>query len=324
MPHRWGRVHVEVRGRDLRRTRRPHAPRSAGTSPRLGGLGDRDVDPRGWVGPVGRAVRARLLTGADRPGQHDLHAGEHAEGRERRRRTVAAAVDGSFSVLVDRTVLVGSPAEAELVKLPENTFRHVNIALVNELAMFARELGVDAWRAIDAAATKPFGYMKFPPRARCGRTLPADRPELPGVAGEAAPRAHVPVRRAAERRQRTHARLRAHPADGDAQRAEARAERQPDPVARSRLQEGDERLAREPERARRRGDGRIVRWGCRASSCRSFAPSGGHRRSGEQLRSVSEHVDAVAGDVSEHTTGFGGAHLELRLLEYARVVARPS
>ncbi len=66
-------------------------------------------------------------------------------------------------MLVDRTVLVGSPAEAELVKLPENTFRHVNIALVNELAMFARELGVDAWRAIDAAATKPFGYMKFPP-----------------------------------------------------------------------------------------------------------------------------------------------------------------
>ncbi|MFN6118339.1 MAG: nucleotide sugar dehydrogenase, partial [Actinomycetes bacterium] len=68
-----------------------------------------------------------------------------------------AAVDGFFAALVDTTVPVGSPAEAELVKLLENTFRHVNIALVNELAMFARDMGVDVWRAIDAAATKPFG-----------------------------------------------------------------------------------------------------------------------------------------------------------------------
>lgn len=60
-----------------------------------------------------------------------------------------------FAVLVDTTVPIGSPAEAELVKLLENTFRHVNIALVNELAMFARELDVDVWRAIDAASTKP-------------------------------------------------------------------------------------------------------------------------------------------------------------------------
>jgi hypothetical protein len=64
-------------------------------------------------------------------------------------------VDAFFAALVDTTVRVGSPAEAELVKLLENTFRHVNIALVNELAMFARELGVDVWRAIDAASTKP-------------------------------------------------------------------------------------------------------------------------------------------------------------------------
>ena len=58
---------------------------------------------------------------------------------------------------------VVSPAEAELVKLFENTFRHVNIALVNELAMFAREVGVDVRRAIDATSTKPFGYMRFTP-----------------------------------------------------------------------------------------------------------------------------------------------------------------
>ena len=86
-----------------------------------------------------------------------------------------AAVDGFFALLVDQTVPVGSPAEAELVKLLENTFRHVNIALVNELAMFARELGVDVWRAIDAASTKPFGYMRFTPGPGVGgHCLPID------------------------------------------------------------------------------------------------------------------------------------------------------
>jgi UDP-N-acetyl-D-glucosamine dehydrogenase len=86
-----------------------------------------------------------------------------------------AAVDGFFAALVDRTVPVGSASEAELVKLLENTFRHVNIALVNELAMFARELGVDVWRAIDAASTKPFGFMKFTPGPGVGgHCLPID------------------------------------------------------------------------------------------------------------------------------------------------------
>ena len=86
-----------------------------------------------------------------------------------------AAVDGFFAALVDTTVPVGSPAEAELVKLLENTFRHVNIALVNELAMFARDMGVDVWRAIDAAATKPFGFMKFTPGPGVGgHCLPID------------------------------------------------------------------------------------------------------------------------------------------------------
>ncbi len=86
-----------------------------------------------------------------------------------------AAVEAFYGALVDRTVAVGSPAEAELVKLLENTFRHVNIALVNELAMFASDLGVDIWRAIDAAATKPFGYMRFTPGPGVGgHCLPVD------------------------------------------------------------------------------------------------------------------------------------------------------
>jgi nucleotide sugar dehydrogenase len=84
-------------------------------------------------------------------------------------------VDTFFSALVDQTVPVGSCAEAELVKLLENTFRHVNIALVNELAMFARDLDVDIWRAIDAASTKPFGYMRFTPGPGVGgHCLPID------------------------------------------------------------------------------------------------------------------------------------------------------
>ena len=78
-----------------------------------------------------------------------------------------------------------TPKEAELTKLLENTFRHVNIALVNELAMFAADLGIDVWEAIDAASTKPFGYMRFTPGPGRRRPLPAGRPELPVVAGEA-------------------------------------------------------------------------------------------------------------------------------------------
>ena len=86
-----------------------------------------------------------------------------------------AAVDAFFSTLVDETVPVANTQEAELVKLLENTFRHVNIALVNELAMFARELDVDIWRAIDAASTKPFGFMRFTPGPGVGgHCLPID------------------------------------------------------------------------------------------------------------------------------------------------------
>jgi nucleotide sugar dehydrogenase len=85
------------------------------------------------------------------------------------------AVEAFYATLVEKVVPVGSPAEAELVKLLENTFRHVNIALVNELAMFAEDLGVDIWSAIDAASTKPFGYMRFTPGPGVGgHCLPVD------------------------------------------------------------------------------------------------------------------------------------------------------
>jgi UDP-N-acetyl-D-glucosamine dehydrogenase len=86
-----------------------------------------------------------------------------------------AAVQDFYDTLVDTTVPVSTPREAELTKLLENTFRHVNIALVNELAIFAHQLNINVWEAIDAASTKPFGYMRFTPGPGVGgHCLPVD------------------------------------------------------------------------------------------------------------------------------------------------------
>jgi UDP-N-acetyl-D-glucosamine dehydrogenase len=72
-------------------------------------------------------------------------------------------------------VPVGSPEVAELTKLLENIFRSVNIALVNELAMLCDRMGIDVWDVIDAAATKPFGYMPFRPGPGLGgHCIPID------------------------------------------------------------------------------------------------------------------------------------------------------
>ena len=80
-----------------------------------------------------------------------------------------------YDSIVDRTVPVSTPREAELAKLVENTFRHVNIALVNELAMYAHDLNINVWEAIEAASSKPFGYMPFTPGPGVGgHCLPID------------------------------------------------------------------------------------------------------------------------------------------------------
>lgn len=68
-----------------------------------------------------------------------------------------------YSLITSTVVPVSSPRVAELTKLFENVFRNVNIALVNELALLCDRMGVNAWEVIDAAATKPFGFMKFSP-----------------------------------------------------------------------------------------------------------------------------------------------------------------
>jgi UDP-N-acetyl-D-mannosaminuronic acid dehydrogenase/UDP-N-acetyl-D-glucosamine dehydrogenase len=85
------------------------------------------------------------------------------------------AVRDLYDQLVETTVPVSTTREAELTKLVENTFRHVNVALINEIAMFAHELGVDVWKAVDAAATKPFGFLPFWPGPGVGgHCLPVD------------------------------------------------------------------------------------------------------------------------------------------------------
>lgn len=80
-----------------------------------------------------------------------------------------------YDTLVDTTVPVSGTREAETTKLLENTFRHVNIALVNELAIFSHQLGINLMEAIDAATTKPFGYLRFTPGPGVGgHCLPVD------------------------------------------------------------------------------------------------------------------------------------------------------
>jgi len=77
--------------------------------------------------------------------------------------------------MCDHVVRVTTPETAEMAKLLENIFRSVNIALVNELAMLADRMGVDIWEVIDAASTKPYGFMRFEPGPGMGgHCLPVD------------------------------------------------------------------------------------------------------------------------------------------------------
>lgn len=80
-----------------------------------------------------------------------------------------------YGTAIDTLVPVSSPEAAEMVKLLENTFRSVNIGLVNEVMLMCDKLGLDAWEVIDAAATKPFGFMRFTPGPGLGgHCIPID------------------------------------------------------------------------------------------------------------------------------------------------------
>lgn len=80
-----------------------------------------------------------------------------------------------YARVCDEVLTVSTPEAAELSKLLENIFRSVNIALVNEMAILAEKMGIDIWEVIDAAATKPYGFMRFDPGPGMGgHCLPVD------------------------------------------------------------------------------------------------------------------------------------------------------
>jgi UDP-N-acetyl-D-glucosamine dehydrogenase len=90
-----------------------------------------------------------------------------------------------YSKFCDQLVEVSSPEVAEAAKLFENTFRQVNIALVNEFAQIAHSLGISVYETLDAANTKPYGFMKFSPSAGVGgHCIPVDPTYLAAVAEE--------------------------------------------------------------------------------------------------------------------------------------------
>ena len=87
----------------------------------------------------------------------------------------AERAEALYGLVCDRIVRVSSPEAAELTKLLENIFRSVNIALVNELAMLTDRMGIDVWEVVEAAATKPYGFMRFEPGPGMGgHCLPVD------------------------------------------------------------------------------------------------------------------------------------------------------
>ena len=111
-----------------------------------------------------------------------LYAGLTAEA--------SIAVREFYSTFCDNLVEVSSPEVAESAKLFENTFRQVNIALVNEFAQIAHALGISVYETLDAAATKPYGFMKFIPSAGVGgHCIPVD----PSYLADTAARVGVPA-----------------------------------------------------------------------------------------------------------------------------------
>jgi nucleotide sugar dehydrogenase len=109
------------------------------------------------------------------PGNSEFHFGNTPRivgGTTAEATSVAALF---YEQMVSKVVALSSARAAELAKLLENTFRHVNIALVNEMAMVCHELGIDVWEVIEAAATKPFGFMAFTPGPGVGgHCIPLD------------------------------------------------------------------------------------------------------------------------------------------------------
>jgi UDP-N-acetyl-D-glucosamine dehydrogenase len=143
-----------------------------------------------YPGTTQEILRPRLEAGGLRTG-HDFFLAFSPEridpgSRTHRLETIAKVVGGVtpdcldlvttlYRRIVEKVVPVSTVDTAEMVKVFENTFRAVNIALVNELAIMCRRLGISVWEVVDAAATKPFGFMPFYPGPGLGgHCLPSD------------------------------------------------------------------------------------------------------------------------------------------------------
>ena len=174
----------------------------------------------------GRRARDRqrllpgLLAGTGGPGQQALHHREHPEGGRRRDAGVHGAGGGAVPAGDPSVFEASSPRVAETAKLLENTFRSVNIALANELAFACRKIGVDPWEVIEAAATKPFGFMPFYPGPGHRRALHSGGPAVPLLEG-AAHRVRGPVHRARRSDQPGDAGARRQPRRGGSERSRA-------------------------------------------------------------------------------------------------------
>ena len=151
-----------------------------------------------------------------------------------------------YGTVCDTVVEAKSAREAEMAKLLENTYRHVNIALVNEMAIFCHELGVDLWDAIRCAATKPFGFQAFYPGPGVGgHCIPID-PNYLSYKVRAELKHPFRFVELAQEINSPDARLRRGPRRRAAQHRRQAAQRREGAAARRHLQEGHRRPAGEP------------------------------------------------------------------------------
>ena len=156
-------------------------PARADDHPRVHDLpGHHARAPRAAAGGVGPAGRARTSRWPSRPSA-STRAGRTTRCATRRRSSAGCtdacteAAVAVYAPVCDEIVRVSTPEVAELSKLLENIFRSVNIALVNEMAMLADRMGIDIWEVVEAASTKPYGFMPFQPGPGMGgHCLPVD------------------------------------------------------------------------------------------------------------------------------------------------------
>ena len=139
---------------------------------------DRDEVPgraRSGQRPDRHGFLPGVFARARRSGQQAIRPGANPKGSGRSESSVGTRGRSLYAQIVAKVVPVSSTQAAEMTKLLENIFRCVNIALVNELKMLAMRMGIDIWEVIDAAATKPFGFMPFYPGPGLGgHCIPVD------------------------------------------------------------------------------------------------------------------------------------------------------